>query len=203
MECTVSAATRQASPQDETESFSTFPEMFAAVVSACAERDALVVAEETLNYRDLDRRSAKMARAMLAIGVGKGIRIALLAPDGALWLTTFYAALRIGALVTPISTLATANELAQIIRTSDAQIVIGVRRFLDHDYAENLMSALPELSGANSEALLIAGAPYLRSVWLDDVTGLPWAWSLDDLLTDADAPEAPDAALLAAVEQQV
>jgi acyl-coenzyme A synthetase/AMP-(fatty) acid ligase len=199
----VSAATRQASPRDETESVSTFPAMFAAVVSACAERDALVVAEETLNYRDLDRRSAKMARAMLAIGVGKGTRIALLAPDGALWLTTFYAALRIGALVTPISTLATANELAQIIRTSDAQIVIGVRRFLDHDYAENLMSALPELSGANSEALLIAGAPYLRSVWLDDVTGLPWARSLDDLLTHADAPDAPDAALLAAVEQQV
>ena len=71
-----------------------------------------------------------MARALLTIGIGKGSRIALLAPDGVLWLTTFYATLRIGALVTPVSTLATPNELAQIVRTSDAQILIGARRFL-------------------------------------------------------------------------
>ena len=42
-----------------------------------------------------------MAQALLATGAGKGTRIGLLAPDGALLLTTFYAALRIGALVTP------------------------------------------------------------------------------------------------------
>lgn len=195
--------TKRVSPPDETEPVSTFPKLFAATVEGRADHDALVVADETLSYRELDRRSARMARALLAAGAGKGTRIGLLAPDSAIWLTTFYAALRIGALVTPISTLATPSELAQILRTSDAQVVIGARRFLNHDYAENLMTAVPGLAEGSAEALRVGGAPYLRSVWLDDVAGAPWARSLDDLLRRADAPDAPDATLLAAVEREV
>lgn len=188
---------------EPTEPVSTFPRLFAEIVRTSAEHAALVDAEETLSYRELDRRSARMARALLAIGAGKGTRLGLLAPDSALWLTTFYAALRIGALVTPISTLTTPSELSHILRTSDAQIVIGVRRFLGHDYGENLAAALPRLSEGRAEALRLAAAPYLRSVWLDDVVGLPWARAIDDLLGRADLPDAPDAALLAAVEQEV
>ncbi len=45
----------------------------------------------------------------------------MLAPDSALWLTVFYAALRIGAIVTPVSTLTSPSELSHIVRTSDAQ----------------------------------------------------------------------------------
>jgi len=199
----LSVTTKRVALPDETGHVSTFPELFAKIAVVRADHDALVVADETLSYRELDRRSATMARALLAISAGKGTRIGLLAPDGAIWLTTFYAALRIGALVTPISTLATPSELAQIVRTSDAQILIGVRRFLNHDYADNLMTALPGLAEGSAQALRLTGAPYLRSVWLDDAAGLPWARSLDDLLRCADAPEAPDGMLLAAVEGEV
>ncbi|MFI0355041.1 class I adenylate-forming enzyme family protein [Actinomadura sp. 9N407] len=188
---------------DESEPASTFPQLFAEIVAARGERDALILANATLTYRELDERSARMARALLASGMGKGARIGLLAPDGALWLTAFYAALRIGALVTPISTLAPPPELAQIIRTSDAQILIGVRRFLRHDYADELTRALPGLGEGGAGALRLLGAPHLRSVWLDDAAGLPWARPVEDLLARADAPDAPDAALLAAVEREV
>ena len=99
------------------EPVSTFPALLAEIVAARRDHPAVVLVDEILTYDELDRRSARMARAFLASGVGKGSRIALLAPDGALWLTTFYAALRIGALVTPISTLTTPPELAHIVRT--------------------------------------------------------------------------------------
>jgi acyl-CoA synthetase (AMP-forming)/AMP-acid ligase II len=177
--------------------------MLAEVVARRADHEALIYADQTLTYRELDRRTARMARALLAIGAGKGTRVAILAPDCALLLTTFYAALRIGALVTPISTLSTPSELAHIIRTSDAQILIGARRFLTRDYAESLQAALPGLDGAKPEALHIRAAPYLRSVWLEDAAGLPWAHSVDDLLMRADHDGAPDAAVLAAVEDEV
>ena len=49
----------------------------------------------------------------------------------------------------------------------------------------------------------LTDAPYLRSVWLDDAAGPAWARPLDDLLARADATDAPDAALLAAIERQV
>jgi acyl-CoA synthetase (AMP-forming)/AMP-acid ligase II len=188
---------------DRLESASTFPALLAATVAARGDHLALVLVDEVLTYDELDRRSARMARALLASGVGKGSRIALLAPDGALWLTTFYAALRIGALVTPISTLAPPPELAHIAGTSDAQMLIGARRFLRRDFAANLAAAFPELCDGRAGALRLVGAPYLRSVWLDDADGLSWARPVDELLARADAPDAPDAALLAAVEREV
>ncbi|KAA0107714.1 class I adenylate-forming enzyme family protein [Mycolicibacterium sp. P1-5] len=182
---------------------STFPQLLADVVAEHADHDALVFGEEVLTYAELERRSSRLARALLALGVGKGTRIGVLAPDSPLMLTTFYAALRIGALVTPISTLATATELAHILRNSDAQILIGVREFLSHDYAQRLETALPGLSDSAACTLRLAAVPYLRSIWLDNATRLGWARSTDDLLQRADAPDAPDGALLAAVEREV
>jgi len=181
----------------------TFPALLAETVAARGDHPALLLADEALTYDELDRRSGRMARALLASGAGKGTRIALLAPDGALWLTAFYAALRIGALVTPISTLTTPPELAHIVHTSDAQLLVGARQFLRRDFADNLAAAFPELRDGAAGALRLLDAPYLRAVWLDDATGVSWARPVDDLLARADAPGAPDAALLASAEREV
>lgn len=181
----------------------TFPALLAGIVRERAEHPALILADETLTYAELDRRSARMAKALLANGAGKGTRIALLAPDGALFLTTFYAALRIGALVTPISTLATPPELAHILRTSDAQILVGARQVVRRDVGRNLEAAVPGLAGARHGGLWLPDAPHLRSVWIDDADGLGWARPVDDLLAPVDRGEGPDDGLLAAVEREV
>lgn len=181
----------------------TFPALFADIVRERAEHPALVVADETLTYAELARRSGRMAKALLASGAGKGTRVGLLAPDGVLLLSTFYAALRIGALVTPISTLATAPELAHIVRTSDVQVLVAVRRFLRRDFVATLEQALPELATAPATGLWMASAPHLRTVWLDDAEGVDWASPVDDLLARAEGADAPGDALLAAVEQDV
>ena len=178
---------------------STFPELLAEIVRSRADHPALIVADEVLTYAELDRRSARTARALLASGAGKGTRIGVLAPDSALLLTTFYAGLRIGALVTPISTLTTPPELAHILRTSDAQILVGARRFLRHDFGANLEAALPGLAGATG-SLCLPGAPHLRSIWLDDPGGLTWARPVEELLSRA---VGIDDTLLAAVEAEV
>ena len=157
---------------------STFPELLARTVASRPEHLAVITGDESVTYDELDRRSAEMAQALLAAGAGKGTRIGLLAPDGVLWLTTFYAALRIGALITPISTLAAPPELAHIVRRSDVQILIGVRSFLRRDFADLLAAALPELTTHRGGALQLGAAPLLRSVWLDDAEGVPWAGTL-------------------------
>lgn len=169
-------------------------------VAANPAHDAIATCAETLSYQALDDRSATMARSLVAIGAGKGTRIALLAPDGILWLTTFLAAMRIGAIVAPISTLCTAPELAYVLRHCDAQILIGVRRFLRHDYAERMTAALPGLANSRGP-LRLRNAPFLRSIWLDEASD--WAGSHEALLAKAAGPDAPDAALLAAMENEV
>ena len=182
---------------------STIPMLLANLVAARGKHDAVVTGGEALSYEELERRTAKMARALLAIGAGKGMRMALLAPGGTLWLTALLAGLRIGAIVTLVSTLCTPPELAHILRNSDTQILIGARRFLRHDYAETLAAAFAELTQGKAELLRLRSAPHLRSIWLDNVDGLGWAQSIDDLMTRADAADAPDAELLCAVEHEV
>ncbi|MFI4982417.1 MAG: AMP-binding protein, partial [Nevskiales bacterium] len=179
---------------------STIPALFAATVAARGDRDAVAMMHETVTYAELERRSARLARALLAAGAGKGARIALLAPDGIFWVSAFLACLRIGAMVTCCSTLAAPKELAHMIRHSDVQFFIGARRFLSHDYGEKLAQAFPGLAGGKADALMVEDAPFLRRAWLEDAGGLPWARSIDDLLAQAD--EIPEA-LLPAIEAQV
>lgn len=179
---------------------STIPAQFAATVAARGDHDAIAMIAETVSYAELDRRSARVARALLAAGAGKGARIALLAPDGIFWATTFLAALRIGALVTVVSTLCTPRELAHILRSSDTQFFVSARRFLAHDYARTLAAAFLGIERHAPGSLRLPDAPYLRSAWFDDAAGLDWAAPLDSLLAGA---EAIDADLLAAAEAQV
>jgi len=183
-----------------TEPPSTIPEQFAAIVARRGDRDAIATIGETVTYADLDARSAAMARALLAAGAGKGARVALLAPDGVFFVATFLAALRIGALVTVISTLCTPRELAHILRNSDTQFLISARRFLGHDYADKLQTAFPALAEAAPGRLMLDEAPYLRAIWMDDAAGCGWVRPVADLLAGGEAI-AP--ALLKAVEGQV
>ena len=188
---------------EETEPATTVPQLLANFVATRGKHDAIATVAETLSYEELERRTSKMARALLSLGAGKGARIALLAPGGILWLTALLAGLRIGALVSLVSTLCTPPELAHMLRSADAQILLCVRRFLRHDYGKTLAAALPGLTEGTAQVLRTPGAPYLRSVWLDDASGLSWARSIEDLLAYADGPQAPDRDLLAAIEREV
>jgi acyl-CoA synthetase (AMP-forming)/AMP-acid ligase II len=188
---------------DEIEPPATLPALLARVVAARRAHPAILTTRESLSYDELDRRTAGLARALLAAGAGKGPRIGLLAPDGILWVVAFLAGLRIGALITTISTLCTPPELAHILRNSDCQVLIGVRRFLNHDYAATLAAALPGLGEGKAGRLRLPAAPHLRSIHLDDAGGLDWARSIDALLALAERPGAPDAELLAAIEHEV
>lgn len=185
---------------DHSEPPSTIPAQFAATVAARSECDAVAMMTMKVTYAELDRRSARLARALLASGAGKGARIALLAPDGIFWVTAFLAALRIGALVTCCSTLCTPRELGHMLRSSDSQFLLGARRFLNHEYADKLLAAFPDLASGKPGALRAEAAPFLRAVWFDDETGLDWAEGVDQLLKRADEISP---ALLAAAEAQV
>jgi acyl-CoA synthetase (AMP-forming)/AMP-acid ligase II len=179
---------------------STLPALLARIAARRGAHDAIATIGGTISYAELDRRSAILARALLASGAGKGARIALLAPDGIFWVTAFLASLRIGAIVTLVSTLCTPRELAHIFTHSDTQFLIAARRFLRHDYGQALAAAFPGLAGQQAASVQLTDAPYLRSIWLDDPSGLAWAGSMDSLLARA---EAMGANMLAAAQAQV
>ncbi|MBB4631992.1 class I adenylate-forming enzyme family protein [Sphingosinicella soli] len=119
-----------------------------------------------LTFDDVERRSAEVARGLLAAGVGKGTRVGLLMPNEPDWAVIFFAITRIGAVAVLISTFARGAELAYVIRHSDIDTLITADKFLQYDYVERLAEALPSLGTTDGgRQLRLPNAPMLRSIW--------------------------------------
>jgi fatty-acyl-CoA synthase len=79
-------------------------------------RTALVLVEtgERLTYAQLDARAEAAAQALAARGIAAGDRFGVLAWNCVEFLELFFGAMKCGAIVVPLSTRATAHELAMI-----------------------------------------------------------------------------------------
>jgi acyl-CoA synthetase (AMP-forming)/AMP-acid ligase II len=133
----------------------------------------LVCDDERLSYADAEKRSARLARGLVTLGAGKGTHVGLLYPNGAEFVVATLAAARIGAVVVPLSTFATAPELREQLRSSDVTILLAARSFRSHDYVGRLTEAL-SVDGSfdvaesdSSSPVFSTSAPQLRHVTFD------------------------------------
>jgi acyl-CoA synthetase (AMP-forming)/AMP-acid ligase II len=142
----------------------------------------LVCDAERLSYAEADGRSSQVARGLIALGTGKGTHVGLLYPNGAAWIVGMLAAARIGAVVIPFSTFATAPEIATQLVDSDTEILLAAASFRAHDYRERL-------TGIEDTA------PLLRHVLIDTEPGD----GVDDWLLEALEHDVDGSDLLAIV----
>ncbi|MEO6718197.1 MAG: class I adenylate-forming enzyme family protein, partial [Novosphingobium sp.] len=145
----------------------TFPQLIRAAAAAYGDDLAITLNGDTIpsdamSFRELDNRSAELARGLLARGVGKGSRIGFISGNGPFFALMFAAIGRIGAVAVPISTLIKQNELVRVLRQSDVSGLIVQRSFLGNDYVDRLCEALPVLREGTSANLRIPRTPYLR-----------------------------------------
>ena len=156
-------------------------------------------------YAEIERRSALMARGLLAKGATKGSRIGLLAGNGPEWVIGWLAINRIGAVAIGLSTFASTAELAYLIPHADISILLTIQRYLRHDYVARLEEAFPALAKADGkQPLALLQAPFLRQVWLAGASDTAWARGSWEHLEAAGAASAVfDYEMLAAAENQV
>jgi len=145
----------------------TFPHLVRAAAAAYGDAVAITlsgegVAEESITFAELDRRSAEMARGLLGHGVGKGTRVGFIYGNGPSFAVAFAAIARAGAIAVPVSTFIKSNELVRVLRQSDITGLIVQRTLLGNDYVSRLCEALPDLTAAKSADLRLAAAPFLR-----------------------------------------
>ena len=91
----------------------TVPALLAHRREVDGDLEAVVTADGAVTYAGLDDASADLARRLVAGGVVKGDRVGLLAPNGVDWAVVALAAVRIGAVLVPLSTLLRPPELAR------------------------------------------------------------------------------------------
>ncbi len=168
-----------------------------------AGRDALVHPGRRLRYAEAEAESARLARGLLATGVGKGERVGLLLPNRPEWLVAWLAVVRIGAVAVPLNTFFKSRELGWMLRHADVGVLLTAARFLSHDYLGRLEEIAPDLARCEPGALRARELPYLRAVWVLGEGGRPWARGVEALAAAGDAEPRVDDALLRAVEAEV
>ncbi|SPM31424.1 class I adenylate-forming enzyme family protein [Mycobacterium terramassiliense] len=127
----------------------------------------LVCDDDRLGYAQADRRSAELARALIARGAGKGTHVGLLYPNGAGFVVGMLAAARIGAVVIPFSTFVTAAEMRQQLVDSDTEILLATPSFRSHDYVRRLAKVLEHAELDGDDRLFVTATPQLRRVIVD------------------------------------
>ncbi len=127
----------------------------------------LVCDGDRISYPQADRRSAQLASGLIALGAGKGTHVGLLYPNGTEFVIGMFAAARIGAVVVPFSTFATARELREQLVHSDAAILLGARSFRSHDYVTRLAEVLAVPDFDSGDRLFVPAVPQLRHAVVD------------------------------------
>ncbi|MEU4312281.1 AMP-binding protein [Nocardia sp. NPDC024068] len=135
------------------------------------EHPLLVCDQERISYADAESRSARLARALIALGAGKGTHIGLLYPNGADFVVGAFAAARIGAVVVPFSTFSTPRELGTQLVGSDIRILLATAGYRTHDYVARLSELLPGAFDSDAaraaDRVLCPAAPQLRHIAID------------------------------------
>ena len=87
------------------------------------DREAVVDGDLRLSYDAFFQRCDRWSAALQRLGIGKGDRVAYIAPNTHAQLESFYAIPQLGAVLVPINYRLSADDFAYIINHSGASVV--------------------------------------------------------------------------------
>jgi acyl-CoA synthetase (AMP-forming)/AMP-acid ligase II len=109
--------------------------------------------DKTLTYRELDEKAQVLAGALLQHGIRKGTHVAVMLPNCPEFLISWVAIAQLGAVMVPVNTAYTGNELYYVLSDSNAQALV-----VDESYLPSV-SAMPEpLALLDSHRIFVRGS---------------------------------------------
>src|SRR5215211_2004253 len=123
---------------------------FDRAVATWPDREALVVRHQKvrLTYRELGERVDRAAASLAALGLGKGDRVGIWAPNCAEWVVTQFATAKLGVILVNVNPAYRTTELAYALRQSGCRVLISATEFKTSDYramVEEVRGELPYL----------------------------------------------------------
>ena len=148
--------------------FQTIPEMVACAADRFGDAEAVVDGPLRLTFAEVADRVRRAAGAFANLGVDRGDRVAVWAPNSAHWMIAAFGVLTAGGVVVPVNTRYKTAEAADIITRSGAKVVLVEKGFLGQDFTTPPgVPALDLKSG-----FLEDGAPFERAVTGTDVADI-------------------------------
>lgn len=116
----------------------TIPRLLRRQAAVRPDATFVVCDADRIGYGAASERSAELARGLLAAGVTKGSRVALLYPNSIEFVVAWLAVNRIGAVAVPLSTFSTGPELIGMLRGADVEVLLGTAGYRGHDYTSRV-----------------------------------------------------------------
>ncbi|QDL70310.1 hypothetical protein DNK48_13865 [Streptomyces malaysiensis subsp. malaysiensis] len=104
----------------------TLPELFEAQAGVSAESVAVVCGEESLSYGELNARANRLARLLVARGVGVEDRVGLVLPRSVDLVVGVLAVLKAGAVYVPVDPGYPADRVAYVWEDAGPSLVVTV-----------------------------------------------------------------------------
>ncbi|HEY0520550.1 MAG TPA: AMP-binding protein [Ilumatobacteraceae bacterium] len=123
---------------------------FDRIVADHADREALVVPFQglRLTFRELGREVDRLARALIALGLGKGDRLGMWSPNNAEWVYIQFAAAKAGVILVNINPAYQTEELRYALSQSGCRALVSATGFKSSNYAAmitEVRDSLPDL----------------------------------------------------------
>jgi fatty-acyl-CoA synthase len=180
----------------------TIGDKFDQTVATYPDNDALIVRHQAIrwSYRELQQQVNRCARALLAIGISKGDRVAIWSPNNAQWTTLQFATAKIGAILVNINPAYRLHELDYALNHSTPRLLVIAENFKNSDYTQMLYELAPELRDCAPGQLKAARVPHLEMVVNLAEQSHAGMWSWRDLVAQA---ESVDDATLAQAQAEL
>ncbi|WP_076118513.1 FadD3 family acyl-CoA ligase [Mycobacterium sp. IS-2888] len=143
----------------------TIPEMVLSAADRFGDAEAIVDGPLRLTFTEVVERIRCAAGVFAELGVGKGDRVAIWAPNSAEWIIAAFGLLTAGGVLVPVNTRFKAEEAGDIIGRSGANAVLVQKGFLDQDYTAP--AGIPVIDLKSD--FLSGGRPFERAVSGTDI----------------------------------
>ena len=167
--------------------FITLPDFLKQCVERHGARDAAIFDAEgvRLSWYDLAARVDQMAAGLLALGLRKGNRVGIWAPNRHEWLVTQFATARIGLVLVNINPAYRKSELEYALRKVGCRALVMSRRFKTGDYLSMISDLMPELNmmGEKGHVDSVRLPDLKHVILLDDEPAPPRSLNYRELLS--------------------
>ncbi len=119
----------------------------------------------TRTYAEFRDDVDRLSRSLIAMGVRPGTKVAVWATNVPAWYLTFWATVRIGAVLVTMNTAYKIHEAEYLLRQSDTHTLVMIESALDSDYQAIINELCPEIRNSRAgEPLHCKRLPFLRNV---------------------------------------
>ena len=144
----------------------TFPQLLDRICEEFPEQYAFryTTLDYTRTYPQFREDVDNFARALIAMGVGKGDHVAIWATNVPAWYITFWATVKIGAVLVTVNTAYKIHEAQYLLSQSDTHTLVMIDGYKDSDYVGIMKEICPELSECEPGHLESKKLPVLKNI---------------------------------------